>query len=170
MGNYVKRLPYTEQLIVEIFGEYIFERDATPANHKLINACHLGIPPHVRADFFKVVGPLGLGLDNYIKLLNWLYSDTVMLRLNEASLRKLDEFLAEQLTARLTNYIPEHDEVFTPPPGERVFGFLPCDTDRAIMAVITAKSDGSISESQLDWLYNFHYPVKHNVLQFKLPE
>ena len=45
MGDYVKRLPYTEQLIVEIFGGYIFERDTTQPGYKLINACTLGIPP-----------------------------------------------------------------------------------------------------------------------------
>lgn len=168
MSDYVKRLPYTEQLVIEIFGEYIFERDTTPPSYKLINACQLGIPPHVRADFFRLVKPLGRS--NYVKLLNWLYSDTVMLRLNKANLKKLDKFLAEQLTARLIDYIPDHDEVFTPPPGERILGFLPCDTDRARIAVIKAKEDGAISENQLIWLYNFHYPTKSNVLQFKLPE
>lgn len=168
MGDYVRRLPYTEQLIVEIFGGYIFERDTTAPGYKLINACTLGIPPHVRADFFKLVKPLGRA--NYVKLFNWLYSDTVMLKLNKVSLKKLDKFLSEQLTARLIEYIPEHDEVFTPLPGERVFSFLPCDAERAMIAVISAKADGAISESQLDWLYNFHYPVKHNVLQFKLPD
>lgn len=168
MGDYVKRLPYTEQLIIEIFGEYIFERDTTPPGYKLINACQLGIPPHVRAEFFKLVKPLGRA--NYVKLLNWLYSDPGMLRLNKASLRKLDKFLAEQLTARLTDYIPDHDEVFTPPPGERILGFLPCDTERAVVAVITAKAYGAISDSQLDWLHDFHYPARKSIFQFSLSE
>ena len=168
MNNYVKRLPYTEQLITEIFGEYLFERDLTPPGYKLVNACTLGIPPHVRADFLKLVKPLGRA--NYVKLLNWLCTDPVKLKLNKDSLKKLDKFLAEQLTARLVDYIPEHDEVFTPPPGERVFGFLPCDTDRAIAAVFAAKADGAISDSQVEWLFNFHYPQRKNVLQLKLPE
>ena len=169
MGDYVKRLPYTEQLVTEIFGEYIFERDTTAPGYKLVNACTLGIPPHVRYDFLKLVKPLGRA--NYVKLLNWLYTDPVMLKLNKGSLKKLDKFLAEQLTARIIDYIPEHDEVFTLLPGERVFGFLPCDTDRAaIVAVIAAKADGAISDSQAEWLFNFHYPQRKNVLQFKLPE
>lgn len=164
----MKRLPYTEQLIVEIFGEYIFERDTTPPGYKLINACQLGIPPHVRADFFRLVKPLGRS--NYVKLLNWLYSDPVMLKLNKASLRKLDKFLDEQLTSRLIEYIPKHDEVFTTQPGERVFEFLPCDAERAVMAVVAAKGDGAISDSQVEWLNNFHYPARNNILQLKLPE
>ena len=168
MGDYVRRLPYTEQLITEIFGEYIFERDTTAPGYKLVNACTLGIPPHVRYDFLKLVKPLGRA--NYVKLLNWLYTDPVMLKLNKDSLKKLDKFLAEQLTARLIDYIPEHDEVFIPLPGERVFWFLPCDTYRAIVAVIAAKADGAISDSQAEWLFNFHYPQRKNVLQFKLPE
>ena len=158
MNNYVKRLPYTEQLIIEIFGEYIFERDTTQPGYKLVNACTLGIPPHVRADFFRLVKPLGRA--NYVK----------MLRLDKSSLKKLDKFLAEQLTARLVEYIPEHDEVFTPLPGERAFGFLPCDTERAIIAVMAAKADGAISESQAEWLYNFHYPIRADASQLRLPE
>lgn len=168
MSGYVKRLPYTEQLITEIFGEYIFKRDTTPPGHKLINACKLGVPTHVRSVFFKLVSPLGW--DNYVKLLNWLYLDPVTLKLNKSSLEKLDRLLAEQLAARLIDYIPEHDEVFTPPPGERVFGFLPCDDDRAIIAVLRAKDDWAISDSQLDWLYNFHYPARESILQLSLPE
>jgi hypothetical protein len=167
MGDYVKRLPYTEQLVTEIFGAYIFERDTALPGYKLINACQLGIPPHVRADFFKLVKPLGHS--NYVRLLKWLYSDTVMLKINKASLKKLDKFLAEQLSSRLSDYIPEHDEVYTPPPGERVLGFLNCDDDRAKIAVMRAKDDGAISDSQLSWLYDFHYPTKKNAIQFKLP-
>lgn len=169
MGNYVNRLPYAEQLITEIFGEYIFERDTTPPGYKLINACQLGIPPHVRADFFKLIKPLGRA--NYVKLLNWLYSDVVMLKLNKDNLKKLDNLFDEQLIARLIEYIiPEHDEVFATPPGERVFGFLPCDADRAVVAITRAKDDGAISDSQIDWLYNFHYPARKSILQFRLPE
>lgn len=168
MSNYARRLPFTEQLITEIFGEYVFERDAAPPSYKLLNACNLGIPPHVRADFFRLVKPLGRA--NYVKLLNWLYRDTVTLSLNKVNLKKLDKFLAEQLTARLVDYIPEHDEVFTPPPGERVFGFLPCDAKRAAIAVIAARDDGVISDSQLDWLYNFHYPARNSISQLMLPE
>lgn len=165
---YVKRLPYTEQLITEIFGSYIFERDTTPPGYKMVNACNLGVPAHVRADFFKLLKPLGR--DNYIKLLNWLYTDPVMLKLNRASLKKLDKLLAEQLTSRIIDYIPDHDGVTVPPPGVRVLGFLPCDDDRAKIAVQSAIEDGALSHSQAEWLYDFHYPTKKNVLQFKLPE
>lgn len=168
MIDYVLRGVFTEALIVEIFGEYRFARDAEQPSQEIVNACKLAVPPHVRADFFKLINPLGRA--NYIKLLNWLYADTVMLKLNKASLKRLDKFLAEQLTARLIDYIPEHDELFTPPPGERAFGFLPCDTDRAKIAILRAREDGAISDSQLDWLYNFHYPARNNILQFKLPE
>lgn len=165
---YVKRLPYTEQLITEIFGAYIFTRDTALPGYKLINACNLGVPIHVRADFFKLVKPLGLR--NYQKLLKWLYSDPVMLKLNKNNLKKLDKLLAEQLTSRIVDYIPDHDGVTVPPPGVRVLGFLPCDDDRAKIALQAALDDGAISYNQSQWLYDFYCPTKNNVLQLKLPE
>jgi hypothetical protein len=170
VAGYVKRLPYTEKLIIEIFGAYIFERDLAQPGYKLINACKLAVPPICRSMFFKLVNPLGKG--NYAKLANWLFTDLVMLRVNNANIKKFDRFTEEQIIGFIREYEPTGQELkdfallTTVIPDIVVPGF---NRDMASVAAYLAILDGAISKTQVDWLNLYQFPIKNQAVNLRPP-
>lgn len=167
--GYVQRGPYTEKLIVEIFGEYIFERDLEQAGHKTINACRLAVPPHARSLFFKLVNPLGKR--NYARLFNWLFEDRVMLKVNKANVKRLDRFTEEQLLLTLAEYKPTDEEikefklVATQLPVVTVGDWDALDCNVACQLAIL---DNAISMAQLEWLHARQFPTKRTYKQLSI--
>lgn len=162
----MQRGTYTEKLVIEIFGEYIFERDLEQAGYKTINACKLAIPPHARSLFFRLVNPLGRR--NYARLFNWLFEDLVMLKVNKANIKKFDRFTEEQLLLTLAEYLPTDEEIKE---FKIVALQLPVvtvgkwDTLDCNVACQLAILDNSISMAQLEWLHARQFPIKHTSKQ-----
>jgi len=171
MPSYVKRLPYTEKLVTEIFGSYIFERDLAQPGYKLINACKLAVPPVCRSMFFKLVNPLGKG--DYAKLANWLFTDLVVSRVNKPNLKKFDMFTEEQIIGLIREYEPTEQElkefwlVAAVIPDIVIDGF---DHNKAAVAAYLAILDGAISRTQVDWLNLYQFPLKKQAVNYQLPE
>ena len=166
--QYARRGPYSERLVIEIFGEYLFGRDMTQPGYKVVNACRLAVPIHARSMFFKLVLPMGRG--NYNRLLNWLFDDTVMLTVNKANLKKFDRFTEEQILLILAEYDPTEEEIgeFR---KEAALAIQPIVYDKtedvtvSRVRALLALKDWALSKSQLDWLSNLHYPTRKSATQ-----
>lgn len=115
------RTTTAEKMVIEIFGEYLFERDTKPAKPIVTNSCRLAVDPDYRSLFFKLIEPLGAS--NYGALQRWLFLDVERLVINQERKKIIRKLFSDNVIEELSVHVPDwrgyNDQIYLPDIGKQ---------------------------------------------------